>query len=128
MVSYIPSITNGGNEIMIDLPNCPKCNSEYTYEDRSLFVCPECSHEWTLEVEADDSKDKKIVKDANGNILNNGDTVAIIKDLKVKGSPTSIKIGTKVKNIRLIDGDHNIDCKIDGFGAMELKSEFVKKV
>lgn len=113
---------------MIDLPNCPKCNSEYTYEDRSLFVCPECSHEWTLEVEADDSKDKKIVKDANGNILNNGDTVAIIKDLKVKGSPTSIKIGTKVKNIRLIDGDHNIDCKIDGFGAMELKSEFVKKV
>ena len=113
---------------MVDLPNCPKCNSEYTYEDRSLFVCPECAHEWTLELETEDSKDKKIVKDANGNILNNGDTVAIIKDLKVKGSPTSIKIGTKVKNIRLIDGDHNIDCKIDGFGAMKLKSEFVKKV
>ena len=113
---------------MVDLPNCPKCNSEYTYEDRSLFVCPECAHEWTLELETEDSKDKKIVKDANGNILNNGDTVAIIKDLKVKGSPTSIKIGTKVKNIRLTDGDHNIDCKIDGFGAMELKSEFVKKV
>ena len=113
---------------MIDLPNCPKCNSEYTYEDRGLFICPECAHEWNLELQTESSEDKKIVKDANGNILNNGDTVAIIKDLKVKGSPTSIKIGTKVKNIRLIDGDHNIDCKIDGFGAMELKSEFVKKV
>jgi protein PhnA len=113
---------------MIDLPNCPKCNSEYTYEDRSLFVCPECAHEWTLQVEIEKNEDEKIVKDANGNILNNGDTIAILKDLKVKGSPLSVKIGTKVKNIRLVDGDHNIDCKIDGFGAMLLKSEFVKKV
>ena len=112
---------------MADLPNCPKCNSEYTYEDRSIFVCPECAHEWNLEVKTENSEDKKIVKDANGNVLNNGDSITIIKDLKVKGSPLSVKIGTKVKNIRLIDGDHNIDCKIDGFGAMELKSEFVKK-
>jgi protein PhnA len=113
---------------MSDMPNCPKCNSEYTYEDRSLFICPECAHEWTLESETEKSEEKKIIKDANGNILNNGDSVTIIKDLKVKGSPTSIKKGTKVKNIRLTDGDHNIDCKIDGFGAMELKSEFVKKI
>jgi len=113
---------------MVDLPNCPKCNSEYTYEDRGLFVCPECAHEWNLEMETKKDEDEKIVKDANGNILNNGDTIAILKDLKVKGSPLSVKIGTKVKNIRLVDGDHNIDCKIDGFGAMMLKSEFVKKV
>ncbi|MBW9171437.1 zinc ribbon domain-containing protein YjdM [Clostridium estertheticum] len=113
---------------MADLPNCPKCNSEYTYEDRNLFVCPECANEWTLESETENSEEKKIVKDANGNVLNNGDSVTLIKDLKVKGSPTSLKKGTKVKNIRLVDGDHNIDCKIDGFGAMELKSEFVKKI
>ncbi|MBA9028754.1 MULTISPECIES: zinc ribbon domain-containing protein YjdM [Bacillaceae] len=113
---------------MFDLPNCPKCNSEYTYEDGSLFVCPECSHEWTLEVETDNSEDEKIIKDANGNVLNDGDTVTVIKDLKVKGSSLVVKIGTKVKNIRLVDGDHDIDCKIDGFGEMKLKSEFVKKV
>lgn len=113
---------------MVDLPNCPKCNSAYTYEDRSLFVCPECGNEWTLELEIENSEDKKIVKDANGNILNDGDSVTIIKDLKVKGSASAIKKGTKVKNIRLVDADHNIDCKIDGFGSMELKSEFVKKV
>jgi protein PhnA len=113
---------------MVALPNCPKCNSEYTYEDRSLFVCPECAHEWTLEVETNNSEDEKVIKDANGNVLKDGDSVTIIKDLKVKGSSSSIKVGTKVKNIRLIDGDHNIDCKIDGFGAMELKSEFVKKI
>jgi len=113
---------------MSNLPNCPKCNSEYTYEDRNLFVCPECAHEWTLESDATESEDEKIVKDANGNILSNGDSVTITKDLKVKGSSSAIKKGTKVKNIRLIDGDHNIDCKIDGFGAMELKSEFVKKL
>ena len=113
---------------MNNLPNCPKCNSEYTYEDRGLFVCPECAHEWTLEsAGAENNEDKLIVKDANGNILNDGDTVTIIKDLKVKGSSSSIKVGTKVKNIRLVDGDHNIDCKIEGFGAMSLKSEFVKK-
>ncbi|MCB2360082.1 zinc ribbon domain-containing protein YjdM [Clostridium estertheticum] len=113
---------------MADLPNCPKCNSEYTYEDRDLFVCPECANEWTLGSETENIEEKKIIKDANGNVLNNGDSVTLIKDLKVKGSPTSLKKGTKVKNIRLVDGDHNIDCKIDGFGAMELKSEFVKKI
>ena len=112
---------------MAALPNCPKCNSEYTYEDRDLFVCPECAHEWNLESENEESDDEKIVKDTNGNILNSGDTVIIIKDLKVKGWSSDLKKGTKVKNIRLVDGDHNIDCKIEGFGAMELKSEFVKK-
>ena len=114
--------------IMTAIPNCPKCNSEYTYEDGSLFVCPECAHEWTLEEENETNEDQKIVKDANGNILSDGDSVSIIKDLKVKGSSSTLKIGTKVKSIRLIDGDHNIDCKIDGFGAMKLKSEFVKKI
>jgi len=113
---------------MVDLPNCPKCNSVYTYEDRGLFICPECGNEWTLELKTENSEDKKIIKDANGNILNDGDSVTVIKDLKVKGSSSSIKKGTKVKNIRLVDGDHNIDCKIDGFGSMELKSEFVKKL
>ena len=113
---------------MVALPNCPKCNSEYTYENEGLFVCPECAHEWTLEAETQNSGDKKIVKDANGNVLNDGDSVTIIKDLKVKGSSSALKQGTKIKNIRLVDGDHNIDCKIDGFGAMSLKSEFVKKI
>ncbi|WP_026584856.1 zinc ribbon domain-containing protein YjdM [Bacillus sp. J33] len=113
---------------MSNLPNCPKCNSEYTYEDGTLFVCPECAHEWTAESEAESHEEAKVVKDSNGNVLNDGDTVAVIKDLKVKGSSSVIKIGTKVKNIRLVDGDHDIDCKIDGFGAMKLKSEFVKKV
>jgi protein PhnA len=111
---------------MSKLPNCPECKSEYTYEDGSLFVCPECAHEWTQEAEA--SEDQKVVKDANGNILSDGDSVTVIKDLKVKGSSSTLKVGTKVKNIRLVDGDHNIDCKIDGFGAMSLKSEYVKKV
>lgn len=119
-------MTNGENDIMADLPNCPKCNSEYTYEDGSLLVCPECAHEWALEGEH--SEDKKLVKDANGNVLSDGDSVTVIKDLKVKGSSSAIKIGTKVKNIRLVDGDHNIDCQIEGFGAMKLKSEFVKKI
>ncbi|WP_294352844.1 zinc ribbon domain-containing protein YjdM [uncultured Clostridium sp.] len=112
---------------MTTLPNCPKCNSEYTYEDGVLLVCPECAYEWNPN-EVQDNEDELVVKDANGNILKDGDTVTIIKDLKVKGASSSIKIGTKVKNIRLVDGDHNIDCKIDGFGAMALKSEFVKKV
>ena len=110
------------------LPNCPKCNSEYTYEDRSLLVCPECAHEWSLESETENKEDKKLIKDVNGNVLTNGDSVTVVKDLKVKGSSLSLKAGTKVKNIRLVDGDHNIDCKIDGFGAMSLKSEFVKKI
>jgi len=112
---------------MNTLPNCPKCNSEYTYEDGNLFVCPECAYEWTLESEVK-NEDERIIKDSNGNILSDGDTVTVIKDLKVKGTSSVIKIGTKVKNIRLVDGDHDIDCKIDGFGAMKLKSEFVKKV
>jgi protein PhnA len=112
---------------MVKLPNCPKCNSEYTYEDGNIFVCPECAHEWTLESIDENSEAEKVVKDANGNVLSNGDTVIIVKELKVKGSPTDLKKGTKVKNIRLVDGDHNIDCKIDGFGAMSLKSEYVKK-
>ncbi|MBP3889112.1 MAG: alkylphosphonate utilization protein [Cellulosilyticum sp.] len=110
------------------IPNCPKCNSEYTYEDGSMYVCPECAHEWSqLETESHD-EDVKVYKDCNGNILQDGDSVTVIKDLKVKGSSLVIKIGTKVKNIRLIDGDHDIDCKIDGIGAMKLKSEFVKKL
>ena len=111
---------------MSTLPNCPKCNSEYTYEDGSLLVCPECAHEWSLET--DNSVEEKVVKDANGNILSDGDSVTVIKDLKVKGSSSVVKIGTKVKSIRLVEGDHDIDCKIDGFGAMKLKSEFVKKI
>jgi len=110
---------------MNNLPNCPKCHSAYTYEDGNLFICPECGNEWTEEM--DNSKDSKSVTDAHGNILNDGDTVTVIKDLKVKGSSSVLKQGTKVKNIRLVDGDHNIDCKIEGFGAMKLKSEFVKK-
>lgn len=113
---------------MSNLPNCPKCKSEYTYEDGGLLICPECAYEWNVELETENSEDKKVVKDANGNILNDGDSVTVIKDLKVKGSSSAVKIGTKVKNIRLVDGDHNIDCKIDGFGEMSLKSEFVKKI
>lgn len=112
----------------MNLPNCPKCNSEYTYEDGNLFVCPECAHEWTLASENEKDEDVKVYKDANGNVLHDGDTVTVIKDLKVKGSSSVIKMGTKVKNIRLVDGDHDIDCKVDGFGAMQLKSDFVKKI
>lgn len=112
---------------MADLPNCPACNSSYTYEDGGLFICPECGNEWTLESGAESSEDVKVFKDANGNVLQDGDTVIVIKDLKVKGTSSVLKMGTKVKGIRLVDGDHDIDCKIDGFGAMKLKSEFVKK-
>ncbi|MDA3730802.1 zinc ribbon domain-containing protein YjdM [Niameybacter massiliensis] len=115
---------------MSTLPNCPKCNSEYTYEDGSLLICPECAHEWTAAGAAAEAE-ALLIKDANGNVLNDGDTVTVIRDLKVKGSSSVIKIGTKVKGIRLIheatDG-HDIDCKIDGFGAMKLKSEVVKKI
>ena len=110
----------------MNLPNCPKCNSEYTYQDGELLVCPECAYEWSENEQQED--DVLVVKDANGNLLQDGDTVSVIKDLKVKGSSSTLKIGTKVKNIRLVEGDHNIDCKIDGFGAMKLKSEFVKKI
>jgi protein PhnA len=115
-----------GGRYLSNLPNCPKCNSEYTYEDGSLLICPECGHEWSLESES--SEEVKVIKDSNGNVLNDGDSVTVIKDLKVKGSSSTLKQGTKVKNIRLVDGDHNIDCKIDGFGAMSLKSEYVKKI
>jgi protein PhnA len=111
---------------MSALPNCPKCNSEYTYEDGSLLICPECGHEWSLETAS--VEEESVIKDANGNVLSDGDSVTVIKDLKVKGSSSTLKQGTKVKNIRLVDGDHNIDCKIDGFGAMSLKSEYVKKI
>jgi len=111
---------------MINVPKCPKCSSEYTYEDNGMLICPECSHEWSGE--SDNAENKKIFKDAHGNILNNGDSVALIKDLKIKGSTSTIKAGTKVKNIQLVDEDHDIDCKIDGFGKMGLKSEFVKKI
>ena len=113
---------------MTNLPNCPKFNSEYTYEDGSLLVCPECAHEWSAT--AVEAEETNVIKDANGNVLNDGDAVTVIKDLKVKGSSSSIKIGTKVKSIRLVpdaaDG-HDIECKIDGFGAMKLKSSVVKK-
>ncbi|MBP7917599.1 MAG: alkylphosphonate utilization protein [Arenimonas sp.] len=112
---------------MSTLPPCPKCASEYTYEDGAQLVCPECGHEWSRETAADSGEQDKVVKDSVGNILQDGDTVTVIKDLKVKGSSSSVKVGTKVKNIRLVDGDHDIDCKIDGFGAMQLKSEFVRK-
>ena len=111
----------------MSLPKCPKCGSEYTYEDGNMLICPECFHEWTLE-ESNSENEENVVKDSNGNVLQNGDSVRIIKDLKVKGASSDLKRGTKVKNIRLIDdGIHNIECKIDGFGAMKLKSEFVKK-
>jgi len=109
------------------LPKCPKCNSEYTYQDGVLYICPECAYEWSDSVEEKIVDDGQIIKDAHGNILKDGDTVTVIKDLKVKGSSLVVKVGTKVKNIRLVGGDHDIDCKIDGIGAMKLKSEFVKK-
>lgn len=111
----------------MSLPNCPKCGSVYVYEDGNMLVCPECFYEWSENGE--ENGDENVVKDSNGNILQDGDSVTIIKDLKVKGASSDLKRGTKVKNIRLIDdGVHNIDCKIDGFGAMKLKSEFVKKI
>lgn len=115
---------------MSELPNCPACNSEYTYQDGPLLVCPNCAHEWSASDDPSSGpgdSDEKVVRDANGNVLKNGDTVIVIKDLKVKGSSTVVKGGTKVKKIRLVDGDHDIDCKITGIGSMGLKSEFVKK-
>ncbi len=111
---------------MSDLPPCPLCGSTYTYEDGPLLVCPECAHEWSPQA-AMETADELIVMDAHGNRLSDGDSVTVIKDLKIKGSSSVVKVGTKVKNIRLVEGDHNIDCRIDGIGAMQLKSEFVKK-
>jgi protein PhnA len=111
---------------MSKLPPCPKCSSDYTYEDATLYVCPECAHEWTKDP-AESAEEQRVVRDAHGNVLQDGDTVTVIKDLKIKGSSSVVKVGIKVKNIRLVEGDHDIDCKIDGIGAMQLKSEFVKK-
>ena len=112
---------------MSNLPKCPKCSSEFTYEDGEMFICPECGHEWEKNA-ATETDDVKVVKDANGNVLNDGDMITVIKDLKINGSSNVVKVGTKVKIIRLVDGDHDIDCRIEGIGAMQLKSEFVKKV
>ena len=114
---------------MSQLPNCPKCGSEYTYEDGNLFICPECAHEWSQDASLVSSDDTLVVKDANGTILQDGDDVTVIKDLKVKGSSSGIKVGTKIKGIRLVEGNdgHNIDCKVTGVGAIKLKQEFVKK-
>ena len=111
---------------MSALPPCPQCNSAFAYEDGPLLICPECAHEWSLAAPAE-SEAEPVIRDANGNVLADGDTVVVIKDLKVKGASQSLKAGTKVKNIRLVGGDHDIDCKIDGFGQMGLKSEFVRK-
>jgi len=113
---------------MSDLPPCPSCGSLYAYQDRELFNCPECGHEWSADAEAD----TYVVRCSNGNVLSDGDAVTVIRDLKVKGSSNTIKVGTKVKNIRVLDPEyvadgHDIDCKIDGFGAMKLKSSVVKK-
>lgn len=112
---------------MEELPNCPQCKSTYTYEDGELLVCPECAHEWSKS--AQEEEEELTVKDANGTILRSGDDVTVIKDLKVKGSSSGIKVGTKIKGIRIVDGKdgHNIDCKISGVGAIKLKQEFVKK-
>ncbi len=116
---------------MADLPNCPQCGSGFTYADQALLVCPECAHEWNPDTVAaatdGPAGDERVVTDANGQKLVDGDTVSVIKDLKVKGSSLVVKVGTRVKNIRLVDGDHDIDCKISGIGAMKLKSEFVRK-
>lgn len=113
---------------MENLPNCPQCAASYTYEDRGLFHCPDCGHEWSGDTSAAQDGGDRIIRDANGTPLQDGDTVTVIKDLKVKGSSSVVKVGTKVKNIRLVDGDHDIDCKIPGIGPMGLKSEFVRKV
>lgn len=111
----------------MNTPACPHCHSSYVYEDGALLICPECGHEWPKDAGAEAGVDVLVVKDANGTLLQDGDTVTVVKDLKVKGASSALKVGTRVKNIRLVDGDHNIDCRIDGFGAMQLKSEFVRK-
>jgi len=113
---------------MNPLPNCPLCNSAFTYEDGSNYVCPECAHEWATVASVETNEEKRVIRDSVGNVLADGDSITVIKDLKVKGSSSVVKVGTKVKNIRLVEGDHDIDCKIDGIGAMSLKSEFVKKI
>ncbi|MBK8555702.1 MAG: alkylphosphonate utilization protein [Lewinellaceae bacterium] len=113
---------------MPDTQSCPSCRSAVTYSTGDLMMCAECGHEWDpKELAAESADEALVIKDANGNILQDGDSVIVLKDLPVKGMPKPVKAGTKVKNIRLTDGDHNIDCKIEGFGAMGLKSEFVRK-
>ncbi len=111
------------------MPNCPKCDSEYPYEDGPSYICPECAYEWPIEGEAEETEEGLIVKDANGAVLSDGDSVTVIKDLKIKGSSSVVKVGTKIKNIRLVESndDHNIDCKIDGVGSIKIISKFVKK-
>ena len=113
---------------MSDLGACPQCSSAYAYEDGNMLVCPECAHEWAKDSIVGNDGNDRVIKDANGNTLKDGDTVTVTKDLKVKGTSLVVKVGTKVKNIRLVEGDHDIDCKIAGIGAMKLKSEFVKQV
>ncbi len=113
---------------MTNLPNCPACGSALTYEDQSMFVCPDCAHEWSAAAADAATDEARVIKDAYGTVLTDGDTVMLIKDLKVKGAGTTLKSGTKVKNIRLVEGDHDIDCKVEAIGAMQLKSQFVKKV
>lgn len=112
---------------MSQLPPCPSCQSEYTYQDGELLICPECAHEWQAQDNSSAEDEEKVYRDAFGNILQDGDTVTVIKDLKPRGSSGTIKMGTRIKNIRLVDSDHDIDCKIEGLGAMSLKTEFVKK-
>lgn len=113
---------------MNELPPCPECQSEFAYQDGDHAVCPECGHEWNPDVPSDDEPQGRIIRDSLGNVLNDGDTVLVTRDMKIKGTSNAIKVGTKVKNIRLIDGDHEIDCKIDGYGGMKLRARYVKKV
>ena len=112
---------------MTNHPYCPLCKSEFTYVDNGMYVCPECAHEWSIGPASEDPEQKRVFRDANGNELHDGDSVTVIKDLKVKGTSSVVKVGTKVKGIRLVDGDHDIDCRIEGIGPMQLKSEFVRK-
>lgn len=112
---------------MNSIPPCPNCGSLLGYDDGYLLICPECAHEWSREAAAEPAEAGRVVRDANGNALADGDSVTVIKDLKIKGTSSVVKVGTKVKNIRIVEGDHDIDCRIDGIGPMKLKSEFVRK-
>ncbi len=113
---------------MSTLPSCPQCHSQYTYQENVLLICPECAHEWSASLDTVELSDERIIKDSNGVVLNDGDDISVIKDLKIKGTSLVVKVGTKVKGIRLVDGDHDIDCKVPGIGPMKLKSCFVKKI
>jgi protein PhnA len=128
-LGYGIGINRENQNKMSEIPHCPKCQSSYVYQDRGLYNCPECGHEWSPKEDARGSDgESKVVRDSNGAELKDGDTVIVIKDLKIKGSSAVVKVGTKVKNIHLVDGDHDIDCKVPGIGPMGLKSDFVKKV